>query len=617
MPEFESYASKDLKRRPFRSSLVLVSLTSVIASTTFIFLFGNVLIDVTTFSSEGALSTSMGMFFSSFVWAILLLVFCLGIVVVSATISMEMLTRRRDIGLMKAVGTTTDSIFDFFMAQSVIILLAGIVFGLVFGTVLYLIGMTWLSSIFTELQYVNSFPILQIGILAFVYLIAGYYSAQKPIYDTVQESPSVSLNPDVGSKVSRSGFLDGLGLSFQIAAKATGRRIRGTRRTIISLFLSFTIASLLWIGGGVVETTSRSFMQRSMGTNIVAVGNPALLEAYYSAYSLYGTGLNDSVDFLNSANMINDSMVADLQASLDSAHFETRLIVYSDVQEGQAIIWNDVIQNYETVGENRQGTAVLVGVNWDSTLSDWYYQGTRVTNSSQVWIGGTLAEHMFTDPLVESLRVHGESLAVQGLVFDTLNEGNIAILNIDALRSYFGVTGSNLLLIQIPTYDDSTINLIQSIAESYGYGIYRQEDVLNQNYQAIHSIWILLNPLALIALIGAFVGLLNYLLVSVFSRLRDYVIMKNIGAKPSFLAKVIIAEGLDLGIRAGIPALFVATLLSIYSLIPDAAVPTLAYIPVTLAAIFLAIMGIIVLASIPVYLFFNSRTDLRVSEFSS
>ena len=617
MPEFESYASKDLKRRPFRSSLVLVSLTSVIASTTFIFLFGNVLIDVTTFSSEGALSTSMGMFFSSFVWAILLLVFCLGIVVVSATISMEMLTRRRDIGLMKAVGTTTDSIFDFFMAQSVIILLAGIVFGLVFGSVLYLLGMAWLSSIFTELQFVKSFPLLQIGILAFVYLIAGYYSAQKPIYDTVQESPSVSLNPDVGSKVSRSGFLDGLGLSFQIAAKATGRRIRGTRRTIISLFLSFTIASLLWIGGGVVETTSRSFMQRSMGTNIVAVGNPALLEAYYSAYSLYGTGLNDSVDFLNSANMINDSMVADLQASLDSAHFETRLIVYSDVQEGQAIIWNDVIQNYETVGENRQGTAVLVGVNWDSTLSDWYYQGTRVTNSSQVWIGGTLAEHMFTDPLVESLRVHGESLAVQGLVFDTLNEGNIAILNIDALRSYFGVTGSNLLLIQIPTYDDSTINLIQSIAESYGYGIYRQEDVLNQNYQAIHSIWILLNPLALIALIGAFVGLLNYLLVSVFSRLRDYVIMKNIGAKPSFLAKVIIAEGLDLGIRAGIPALFVATLLSIYSLIPDAAVPTLAYIPVTLAAIFLAIMGIIVLASIPVYLFFNSRTDLRVSEFSS
>ena len=617
MSEFESYASKDLKRRPFRSSLVLISLTSVIASTTFIFLFGNVLLDVSTITSAGALSSSMGMFFSTFVWSILLLVFCLGIVVVSATISLEMVTRRRDIGLMKAVGTTMDSIFDFFMAQSVITLLASIILGLVFGTALYLFGMIWLGTIFPELQYSNSFPIIQIGVLASVYLFAGYYSAQKPIYDTVQESPSLALNPEVGSKVTRSGYLDSLGLSFRIAAKNTGRRIRGTRRTVLSLFLSFTIASLLWIGGGIVETTSRSYMTRSMGPNIIAVGNPTLLDAYYGAYSLYGTALNDSIDFIAPSNMINGSMVTTLENQLDTAKFESRLIVYSYVQEGRAYIYNDLIENYEIVGENRDGYAALVGVDWDHTLSDWYYEGYSIHNSSQVWIGGSLADQMFTDPLVESLKVQGAALEVDGLVFDTLNGGNVAILDINALRSFFGVGGSNLLLIQLESYDEATINQIQAVAQSYGFGIYRQNSILDQNFQAIHAIWILLNPLALIALIGAFVSLLNYLLVSVFGRLRDYVIMKSIGAKPSFIAKVIMAEGLDLGIRAGIPALFVATLLSIYSLIPDATVPTLTYIPVTVVVIFLAIMAVIVIASAPVYVFFNTRTDLRVSEFSS
>ena len=558
MSEFESYASKDLKRRPFRSSLVLISLTSVIASTTFIFLFGNVLLDVSTITSAGALSSSMGMFFSTFVWSILLLVFCLGIVVVSATISLEMVTRRRDIGLMKAVGTTMDSIFDFFMAQSVITLLASIILGLVFGTALYLFGMIWLGTIFPELQYSNSFPIIQIGVLASVYLFAGYYSAQKPIYDTVQESPSLALNPEVGSKVTRSGYLDSLGLSFRIAAKNTGRRIRGTRRTVLSLFLSFTIASLLWIGGGIVETTSRSYMTRSMGPNIIAVGNPTLLDAYYGAYSLYGTALNDSIDFIAPSNMINGSMVTTLENQLDTAKFESRLIVYSYVQEGRAYIYNDLIENYEIVGENRDGYAALVGVDWDHTLSDWYYEGYSIHNSSQVWIGGSLADQMFTDPLVESLKVQGAALEVDGLVFDTLNGGNVAILDINALRSFFGVGGSNLLLIQLESYDEATINQIQAVAQSYGFGIYRQNSILDQNFQAIHAIWILLNPLALIALIGAFVSLLNYLLVSVFGRLRDYVIMKSIGAKPSFIAKVIMAEGLDLGIRAGIPALFVS-----------------------------------------------------------
>ncbi|MFW9893186.1 MAG: hypothetical protein ACFFFO_13325, partial [Candidatus Thorarchaeota archaeon] len=105
MSDHQVYASKDLKRRPFRTTLTLFSLTSVVTATTFVFLFGNVLLDVTSFAVTSALSTSLGTFFSTFVWAILLLVFLLGAVVVSTTVSLEMVTRRRDIGLMKAIGT--------------------------------------------------------------------------------------------------------------------------------------------------------------------------------------------------------------------------------------------------------------------------------------------------------------------------------------------------------------------------------------------------------------------------------------------------------------------------------------------------------------------------------
>jgi predicted lysophospholipase L1 biosynthesis ABC-type transport system permease subunit len=189
-----------------------------------------------------ALSSSFGTFFSTFVWTILLLVFLLGAVVVSTTISLEMVTRRRDIGLMKSIGTLLDTIFDFFMAQSVIMLLASIALGLALGTILYLAGIVWLGSLIPSLELTNAFPTIQLALLAVVLVIAGYFSAQKPIYDTVQESPSIALNPDVGTKVRVTGFLDSLGLSFRIATKGTGRRLKGTRRTIISLFLSFTIA---------------------------------------------------------------------------------------------------------------------------------------------------------------------------------------------------------------------------------------------------------------------------------------------------------------------------------------------------------------------------------------
>ena len=616
MSELQTYASKDLKRRPFRSTLVLISLTSIVASTTFIFLFGNVLLDFSAFSITGTLAASMGMFFSTFVWFILLLVFILGAVVVSSTVSLEMVTRRRDIGLMKAVGTTLDTIFDFFMAQSVILLLASVVLGLTFGTVLYMIGMIWLSWYLPNIQFSMNFPILQIGFLAAIYLFAGYYSAQKPIYDTVQESPSLALNPDVGSKVTKVGFLDSFGLAFRVAAKGTGRRIRGTRRTIISLFLSFTIASLLWMGGGVVETTSRSYMMRSMGTNVIAIGNSNLLDMYYDAYSLYGTPLNDSFDFLEISDMINTSLLTEINDVFGVVKVEPRLVVYSDVKEGQGIVWNELLEEYTLIGENREGSALLVGVDWDSTLSDWYFEGTRA-NNTEVWIGGNLADEMFEDPIVQSLRFEGYSLSVSARAFDTLNGGMMAIMDQSVLQSFFGVTGSNLALVQVDYYDEAIISEIENLAQNYGFDIYRQQDILDENIQIIHSIWILLNPLALMALVSAFLSLLNYLLVSVFGRLRDYIIMRSIGAKPSFIAKVMIAEGLDVGVRAGVPALFVAALLSIYTLIPDAAVPTMAYLPISMITIFISMIAVILLASIPVYIFFMTRNDLRVSEFSS
>jgi ABC-type antimicrobial peptide transport system permease subunit len=588
-----------------------------VTATTFVFLFGNVLLDVSSFAVAGALSSSFGTFFSTFVWTILLLVFILGAAVVSTTISLEMVTRRRDIGLMKSIGTLLDTIFDFFMAQSVIMLLASIALGLTLGTILYMAGMIWLSAVVPSLQFTNAFPVLQISVLAIVLVIAGYFSAQKPIYDTVQESPSLALNPDVGTKVRVSGFLDSFGLSFRIATKGTGRRLRGTRRTVVSLFLSFTIASLLWIGGGVVQTTSSAYVVRSMGTNVIAVGNPALLESYYDAYSLYGSPLNNTFNYLDSADMMPTQLIDDLEDILGVARVESRLVVYSEVEEMPAIIWNEEIEQYERIGLDRTSSAALVGVDWDTTLSDWFYEGRRIDNTNQVWIGGKMASDLFEDPLIQSLGVQGNSLEIKAQAFDILNGGMMALMELSQLQNYYSISGTNLALVQLEEYDDSLISQIDLLAESYGFDTFRQQDVLDGNLQTIDAIWALLNPLAIVTLLSAFLSLMNYLLVSVFGRLRDYIIMRSVGAKPSFLAKVMIAEGLAVGLKAGIPALIVSTLLSIYSLIPEAAVSSIAYLPVSVIAVLGTMIAVILLASIPTFVFFATRNDLRVSEFSS
>ena len=618
----QDYASKDLKRRPRKSFLVLMSLVTVIATTTFLFLFSNTLLDVSLLYTTSGPMSSLRVFYESFIWAILLLSVILGIVVVSSTISLEMVSRRRDIALMKSIGTTIDRLYDHFIAQALTLLLGGIILGVALGTILHMVGLLWLSSILTSVGFNFVFPWIQVSVISFIFLITGYFAAQKPIYDTVNESPVKALNPDVGMKIHHSGFFDSFGLSIRMATRATGRRIHGSKRTMLSIFLSVALASILLIGGGIVETTSNTYLSRGMGTNVVAIGNPNLLDQYYSAYSLSGQDLNDTFNFLNSDDIIPASLVNDITSLSSVSNYEQRLVDYTTVEELPGIIWIEDPTNpergyYTSIGSHRTTSTLMIGTDIRNGISDWYYDGSPLKSDLDAWVGGALATEIFDDPLIQKVQVYGVSLNVSRIAFDVLNSGNIAITSYTTMKERLGVAGPNLLLVQLDAYTQFNIQQIKNKVDSSGldFQVFEQQDLLEQNQATISSLWVLLLPLPVMALISAFLGLMNYLLVSVFGRFNDYVIMRSIGAKPSFIAKSIIYEGVDLGLRAGIPAIIAGTIFSAFLLVPEAAVPSVLFLPLTIGAMLLAMLLVVVLAAIPVYLIFSSKSDLRVSEF--
>ncbi|MHA1960171.1 MAG: FtsX-like permease family protein [Candidatus Thorarchaeota archaeon] len=612
----QDYASTDLKRRPFRSTLMLITLTCVVATTTFLFLFGNVLLDVTSVLTSSGLSSALGVFFQSFIWSTLLLVLLLGGVVVSSTISLEMVSRRKDIGLMKSIGTLMDTIFDHFMAQALILLIGGLVLGVSIGLALYLGGLLWLSAAVPAVRLTFEFPWLQLGFIVLIYLFAGYFAAQKPIYDAVHESPITTMAPELGTRVRKAGFMDSFGLPFKIATKATGRRVSGSRRTMISLFLSIALASMLWIGGGIVETTTDAYVVRSMGQNVVAIGNPSLLDNYYSAYSLSGTPLNESFSYLNSTDLVPSALVDEVLETPGVVRLERRLVDFAPVLENPAIVWNPTTEEYERIGGDRSDSALIVGLEWGNTISDWYYEGSHVNGTQQVWIGGGLATGMFEDPLIQSLEVRGDSLSVRAIAFEILNGGMTAMMSLTDMQTAWGIDGVNLVLVQLEEYSSSLLSEIEDIASSYGLDLYLQENVLQDNLATLSAFWLLLQPLPIMAIISAFLSLMNYLLVSVFGRFRDYIIMRSVGAKPSFIARTMIAEGVSIGFGSGIPSIAIATIFSIYFLVPEAAVPSVLYLPVAIVTMLLSLVLVVIIAAVPVYLIFTSGTNLRVSEFS-
>jgi ABC-type lipoprotein release transport system permease subunit len=529
---------------------------------------------------------------------------------------MEMVSRRKDIGLMKSIGSLMDTIFDHFMAQAVILLLASIVLGVSFGTLFYLIGMGWLASMAPGLEYTFQFPFVQIGLLVGIYLFLGYFASQKPIYDAVHESPISALNPDIGDRVRRVGLFDSFGLPFRIATRGTGRRVKGMRRTLLSLFLGVTIASVIWIGGGIVETTTDAYITRSMGTNVIAVGNPQLLQQYYNAYTLTGSELDSNFSFVGSDSLLPPSLIQSLEDNSHVESLESRLVHYTGIRELPGIIRNPTTNQYEWVGQNRTSSCLIMGIDWQETESTWYYEGLEPNATNQAWVGGTLANQVYEDPLVQSLAFEGFAFDIQAVAFELANGGMVAMVDISALQTVLDLDGANLLLLRVDSYSEEAISEIESLAEDYGFGIYLQNEILNANLGIIHDIWFLLQPLSVMALIGAFLNLMNYLLVSVFSRFRDYKIMQSIGATPDFIVKTMIAEGLDMGLKSGVPAVLAATLFSVYFLVPEAAVPSVLYLPASMTVMIMFLVIVTLLAAIPVYYIFNRKSDLQVSEFS-
>ncbi len=591
-------------------------MTTVVASTVFLFLFANTLLHVTSYVTSVGFMQSLSIFFETFIWATLLFVVLLGTVVFSAIISLEMVSRRRDIGLMKAIGTLTDTVFDHFMGQAVILLVTSIVLGASIGVAMYLVGVLWLSSIVPSLRYELAFPFLQVGLLGVVYLFVGYFGAQKPIYDAVQESPISALNPQVTTRVRPIGFLDSFGLSFRVATKAMGRRLRGSKRTLLSLFLSIALASMLWTGGGIVNTTTGSYITRSMGDNVIAIGTPSVLSAYYQSYTLGSAPSESEMLLANASHLVPSVLVAEIENVSGVSMVDTRLVTYAEVHEGPAIVWNPTLEQWERIGQDRNSTALLIGLDWSHTVSDWYYEGLPINDTNQVLIGGHMATTMFDDPLVQTLRVQGAALEIRGIAFDIANGGMVALLSIEMMKTLWGADGPNLVLVQLIEYNSDVIDRLAALAHSYGLEVFRQDEVLQHNLSVVNGIWSLLQPLPVMALLSAAFALINYLLVSVFGRFRDYVIMRSIGARPLFIAKTIAAEGILLSIKAGVPAILSSILFSVYFLVPEAAVPSVLYLPFSFLWMMAMLITVAVLASVPVFVLFNRRLEFRVSEFT-
>jgi len=227
---------------------------------------------------------------------------------------------------------------------------------------------------------------------------------------------------------------------------------------------------------------------------------------------------------------------------------------------------------YIPVGDDRSGEALVVGIQPECVINEWLVFG-RVLNETDVYsavIGDSLALEMFDDPQKQAIRVFEKNFEILGVCLDPLNNGKVVYMPLNALFAELGESGYNLLFLKIDPFERSRV-LAEIEKEISGKNLELVElnEVLERHVSFLDHVWSFVMFLPLFSLVTATLCLLSYLMLSIAGQLREFGIMRALGAKPRSIMKIIFAQALLITLTSGAIGVSLGLFVTFVFLIPE------------------------------------------------
>lgn len=545
----------DLMRRKFQTSLVITSLTVCVASTLFLLLFSDKVGFGVSLMAEGRLTTGFSSVFAPFIVFLGILVFVVGIVMVSFTVFLMMSQRVRDIGLMKAAGCPNDMVFGYFMNELLIVTLVGCLLGVVLG----MIADFALASVFAgfgfQIPQKAANPWLASLVFAVFFGLALIFGA-KPILDTTKIEPIKALSAAHYAGLSKEpGFtaMSRSGLTVRMALRSLLRRKSATIRIILCLSTVFTLVTVTVAGGIIADQTTKSWVERAIGRDTVLIAHRNMTTQYRMLLSkFYETTSDSQLDYTDEEYLIPDSLVNQLGSLSESITIDARLIVKGVVKEIQGVTLGETTDDTKLVGRFRSGESLIVGVEPKKVLNKWFVDGRFLQEnaSQEAVVGDSLGMKMFDVPLVQGMKLFNDtfSLSIVGICLDPINNGNVTYVPLTTLQSIMHVPVTNIIMVQIDPLANRTevLNQLKAIVSSINSEIEVSElnDVLDLSLGFLGYIWSTMMFLPFFSLVAASLCLVGYVVLTISEQQQEFGILRALGAKPVMVVRIVSLQSL-------------------------------------------------------------------------
>ncbi len=567
-----NFPTNDLLRRKLQTSLTIITLTLSVAATLFLLLFTSRL-GVNATSAAGTLTMGISGIFSMFTLFVGVLIFVIGAVLTSFIAFLTMAQRTRDVGLIKAAGCPTSLVAGYFTTELLITSLAGCTLGVVFG---FLIDYGISNVVFSG----YTLPNLWFGPLVFVaFFVLAMVFGLRPILKAAKMPPVKALSPidyyglTVGNKrkpVSR------WGINWRIASRSLYRRQSATLRIVFLLSIVFILLTVSVAGGIIARDTTTSWVQDTINPNTIAIATNGMGNQYEQLLSKFAGGKITGDFNYSDPNLAIPQTVIDQLTTLPSVSLvDTRLVVNEHVQEVYNFSFGTQSSETTLVGGNRQGDAIVIGVNPSKLAGNWSVKGQFLSsnNTLEAVIGDSIAQSMYTpdpskqisqsNPLVEGIAIENSTFNIVGVCVDPINNGQVAYVPIDKLENVTGISNPNLLLIKLNDSTDrnAAIAQIRSMVQGLNpdLDVFDLSGVVHQNTVFLASTWQTIMLIPFFTLASSALCLMGYMMLAVDEQRQEFGVLRAVGAKPQIIvvisaiqSAIVIASSFAVGISLGV-----------------------------------------------------------------
>lgn len=579
------FAKKSFRHRKFQPAITLIGLAICVASTIFLVLLGQGLGLLFTQNTGTRFVNFLSSTISQFIYFDTALIFLVGMVVIYFLFSSLMVDRQKDVGLIKALGSKENLGFGYVMAEPLLISIYGCISGGLLGSVAFVIYSAWfLPNVLLSQGLICLF--LFLGFLVISFLCSWIISSRRaeaffrvtPVNLFAGDTQNFDFVKEQLEGLRK--FLDRLPWSLQTVLKGIIRSRSRSKTAFVCLTLCTFLMTVSLAGGAIAWWTTRSYVDNSFGQNIIAIGHVDVLNEYEIMITNVLDPNLSTFDFLKEGFFIDNGFVEKLGDISQIAVVDCRLVLVGKVVEVQTseIVHNDDGNHYVQYGRSnvRSSNALIMGVNSVSVVDNLLTQNDVLLSSNATIIGSSLAQSIFDNPLKQKIAIdsidsqHREFFSISNVVLDPINQGFVVYIPLDALKELNYLYTQNLVLVKVQ--DSATVSEVENLAYQYGLNTLSLDNVHQLSLSNIDSIWLSILPFPILSVITTLIGLLNCLLVSFSGRQRDFGILRAIGAKSNYTAKIVIIESLTLIIPTATIGITLGMLFNFTLLIPNATI---------------------------------------------